>query len=318
MTIQSVQRGGGPPLLHVFTPTFSCWYSYAATGSSSSTRSSRTSTPATPPRCHHREVVVLHGASLHVPSHVLLSCRHQVNLQTTGKGSVRFNPNLYNCGKVCLSLLGTWPGQKEEMWNEKTSTFLQVMVSIQSLIMVPDPYFNEPGYEATMGTADGDKKSRMYNDNIRCGTVAWAMVDMLRAPPAGFEEVVRTHFRLRRDAVREQVLFLLPVCAMSLPRTDVLVCSVSWRSGWRTARRSTSRAWRRTPRPCTRSSTPSDARGAAREGQGASDLGRGRGRGWAWACVEGCGDTSLSFSPGFSSLSIYIITIICRVVLSAQ
>lgn len=31
----------------------------------------------------------------------------QVNLQTTGKGTVRFNPNLYNCGKVCLSLLGT-------------------------------------------------------------------------------------------------------------------------------------------------------------------------------------------------------------------
>lgn len=29
---------------------------------------------------------------------------------TTGSGSVRFNPNLYNCGKVCLSLLGTWSG----------------------------------------------------------------------------------------------------------------------------------------------------------------------------------------------------------------
>ena len=25
-----------------------------------------------------------------------------VNLQTTGNGSVRFNPNLYNCGKVCV------------------------------------------------------------------------------------------------------------------------------------------------------------------------------------------------------------------------
>ena len=29
-----------------------------------------------------------------------------VLLATTGNGSVRFNPNLYNCGKVCLSLLG--------------------------------------------------------------------------------------------------------------------------------------------------------------------------------------------------------------------
>lgn len=30
-----------------------------------------------------------------------------VNFLTTGGGQVRFNPNLYNCGKVCLSLLGT-------------------------------------------------------------------------------------------------------------------------------------------------------------------------------------------------------------------
>lgn len=35
----------------------------------------------------------------------------QVHLRTTGGGSVRFNPNLYNNGKVCLSLLGTWPGR---------------------------------------------------------------------------------------------------------------------------------------------------------------------------------------------------------------
>ena len=34
-----------------------------------------------------------------------------MHLRTTGGGSVRFNPNLYNCGKVCLSLLGTWPGR---------------------------------------------------------------------------------------------------------------------------------------------------------------------------------------------------------------
>lgn len=30
-----------------------------------------------------------------------------VKFLTTGNGRVRFNPNLYNCGKVCLSLLGT-------------------------------------------------------------------------------------------------------------------------------------------------------------------------------------------------------------------
>ena len=50
-------------------------------------------------------------------------------------------------GKVCLSLLGTWSGAKGEMWEPAHSTMLQVIVSIQSLILVPQPYFNEPGYE---------------------------------------------------------------------------------------------------------------------------------------------------------------------------
>jgi len=31
----------------------------------------------------------------------------KVNLCTTGGGSVSFNPNLYDCGRVCLSLLGS-------------------------------------------------------------------------------------------------------------------------------------------------------------------------------------------------------------------
>nr|CAD7266408.1 unnamed protein product [Timema shepardi] len=34
----------------------------------------------------------------------------RVKLMTTGAGTVRFNPNLYKCGKICLSILGTWTG----------------------------------------------------------------------------------------------------------------------------------------------------------------------------------------------------------------
>lgn len=64
---------------------------------------------------------------------------------TTGNGVVRFNPNLYANGKVCLSILNTWPGRPEEQWSPHC-TILQVLMSIQSLILVPEPYFNEPGY----------------------------------------------------------------------------------------------------------------------------------------------------------------------------
>ncbi|XP_008484149.1 probable ubiquitin-conjugating enzyme protein 17 [Diaphorina citri] len=52
-----------------------------------------------------------------------------INLATTGRHSVRFNPNLYNDGKVCLSILNTWHGRPEEKWNAHTSSFLQVLVS---------------------------------------------------------------------------------------------------------------------------------------------------------------------------------------------
>jgi hypothetical protein len=79
-----------------------------------------------------------------------------VQFLTTGGGRERLNPNLYACGKVCLSLLGTWPGGgKAEKWVAATSSMLQLLVSIQSLIFVDQPFFNEPGYETSMATADG-------------------------------------------------------------------------------------------------------------------------------------------------------------------
>ena len=36
----------------------------------------------------------------------------KVHITTTSGGSVRFNPNLYSAGKVCLSILGTWRAGK--------------------------------------------------------------------------------------------------------------------------------------------------------------------------------------------------------------
>jgi len=127
-----------------------------------------------------------------------------VNLQTTGGGSVRFNPNLYNCGKVCLSLLGTWKGSENEKWNSKTSTLLQVLISIQSLILVDEPYFNEPGYETEIGKPSGIQHSREYNENIRAATMKWAMLEQLKRPSPGFEEVIKNHFKIKRAEILKQ------------------------------------------------------------------------------------------------------------------
>lgn len=127
----------------------------------------------------------------------------QVNLQTTGNGSVRFNPNLYNCGKVCLSLLGTWSGAESENWTKDTSTLLQVLVSIQSLILVPQPFFNEPGYESQMRTPKGDQNNRQYNEVIRVATLEHAVLGQLRKPPQNFEQIIQSHFYFKRAAINK-------------------------------------------------------------------------------------------------------------------
>ncbi|KAL1493780.1 hypothetical protein ABEB36_009469 [Hypothenemus hampei] len=149
-----------------------------------------------------------------------------INLETTGHHTVRFNPNLYNDGKVCLSVkflfemiqnvicsfmqffnkvLNTWHGRPEEKWNAQTSSFLQVLVSIQSLILVPEPYFNEPGYERARGTPAGTANSKDYNHNICQATVRWAMLDQILNPCPCFKDVINTHFYMKRHEILAQV-----------------------------------------------------------------------------------------------------------------
>eukprot|EP00262_Sarcandra_glabra_P001181 TRINITY_DN111_c0_g1_i1.p1 TRINITY_DN111_c0_g1~~TRINITY_DN111_c0_g1_i1.p1 ORF type:complete len:508 (-),score=91.21 TRINITY_DN111_c0_g1_i1:280-1803(-) len=115
-------------------------------------------------------------------------------------GGLRLNPNLYNCGKVCLSLLNTWAGNKNERWSPEGSTMLQVLVSIQALVLNAKPYFNEPGYESTAGTPQGEKKSAAYNEEaflLSCKTMLYT----LRRPPKHFEDFVMGHFRQRAHAI---------------------------------------------------------------------------------------------------------------------
>jgi len=107
----------------------------------------------------------------------------KVSFRTTGNGTVRFNPNLYNCGKVCLSLLGTWEGAQGEQWNAETSTIIQVLISIQSLILCPEPYYNEPGFERSYGTTQGNAESNRYNEEVFKNSLKFAILGQLSSPP---------------------------------------------------------------------------------------------------------------------------------------
>ncbi|XP_056143816.1 ubiquitin-conjugating enzyme E2 Z [Lampris incognitus] len=94
----------------------------------------------------------------------------RVKLITTGHNTVRFNPNFYRNGKVCLSILGTWTGPA---WSPAQS-ISSVLISIQSL-MTENPYHNEPGFEQERHPGD----SKNYNECIRHETVRVAVCDML-------------------------------------------------------------------------------------------------------------------------------------------
>ncbi|KAI3803487.1 hypothetical protein L1987_31639 [Smallanthus sonchifolius] len=111
-------------------------------------------------------------------------------------GGLRINPNLYNCGKVCLSLLNTWTGAQMEKWVPGTSTMLQVLVSIQGLILNMKPYFNEPGYANSSGSVHGEKYSLQYNENTLILSLK-TMVYAMNKPPKNFEDLVIGHFRNR-------------------------------------------------------------------------------------------------------------------------
>ena len=134
----------------------------------------------------------------------------KVRLLTTGGGTVRFSPNLYENGTVCLSLLGTWTGPK---WNPLHSTILQVLVSIQGLILgVEHPYYLEPGFggweESVNKGAPVPPHVKSSDSKIREGTVKYAMLETCKATPRylqAFVDIITAHFTHHKESILAEV-----------------------------------------------------------------------------------------------------------------
>lgn len=86
-------------------------------------------------------------------------------------GKIRFNPNLYECGKVCLSILGTWSGPS---WTN-IMTLKTILLSIRSL-MSDFPITNEPGFEETPRDA---QKNIDYNCYLIYHNYRLAIIDVI-------------------------------------------------------------------------------------------------------------------------------------------
>ena len=59
------------------------------------------------------------------------------------------------------------------------------------MILVKDPFFNEPGEESGMGTKSGNDSSNAYNQNIRRQNILVALIPFLQNPPLAFKDTLR-------------------------------------------------------------------------------------------------------------------------------
>jgi ubiquitin-protein ligase len=87
----------------------------------------------------------------------------------TNGNNIRFNPNLYIGGKVCISLLNTWRG---DQWTscQSISTVLLTLCTL----LCKDPLLNEPG------VTNIHKDMNNYNEIIEFANIDIAVCDIVR------------------------------------------------------------------------------------------------------------------------------------------
>ena len=86
----------------------------------------------------------------------------------TNDGLTRYNPNLYKCGKVCVSILNTWSGDK---WSA-CQTINSILLTLCSLLN-DMPFLNEPGAQA------GSRDCIAYNKSIEYSNINFAICDLV-------------------------------------------------------------------------------------------------------------------------------------------
>jgi ubiquitin-protein ligase len=90
----------------------------------------------------------------------------------TSDGVTRFHPNLYVTGKVCLSILGTWPGPA---WSAALN-ISKMLMTIQSLLEA-NPIVNEPTFERL--TLENEK-AKGYAEFVEARLIGLSVRDLLR------------------------------------------------------------------------------------------------------------------------------------------
>ena len=110
----------------------------------------------------------------------------------TNDGITRFNPNLYKCGKVCLSILNTWRG---DQWSS-CQTISSVLLALCT-IFNNAPLLNEPGINAEHNDFKNYNMVLEYK-NFEIGMIHMFKLIVLNDDKdskfSAFKDIIKTHF----------------------------------------------------------------------------------------------------------------------------
>lgn len=115
--------------------------------------------------------------------------------------NVRFHPNFYKSGKVCVSILNTWRG---EQWNS-CQTITSVLLTLMTLF-TKNPLLNEPGVSMRNKDVDTYNKIIMYkNVEIAILHLITKKKNYYRDWFNLFEQSMNTHFMNNHNNIEKWI-----------------------------------------------------------------------------------------------------------------
>lgn len=121
----------------------------------------------------------------------------KLTFMTNDRERTRFNPNLYTDGKVCLSILNTWQGER---WTSCQS----IRSVLMSLIMVLNdmPLTNEPGYYMPVNSSTINAYSiAIAYKNMESAICRMISRDILPNEFNSFHPIMKRHFLENYDRI---------------------------------------------------------------------------------------------------------------------